>query len=348
MNDHRQFEDASNPHSDYTKLARWLQQMLQEPAQITDAPMLEENNLQLELLLGSDYHLHFYQQLPDFIMALLTSDPQATIHYAPLLYHLAGCHECHTGYIELYDAMRAAIYPEGARPVLGQGTRTLAATPQRMLGHLCQALISQAEAVLRQARHDHTNGDPAARSLLQLAISVSARIGQSGIRRQALQHLVRVATLFDGPAPPREDDPTMYAYTPTLAGSGGMRGNRKIVRRADMLSRSANQEQPAINLQSRGLEGNIIQRGQTLERRLQDLDEGLRGQYVTISVLLGSLIEPVRWLGGNPRAIRSVVPVDDSGVLVTPLGETELQLSDLEDHNLLEAMFLLLEVRIAR
>ncbi|MBV9229955.1 MAG: hypothetical protein JOZ18_11630, partial [Chloroflexi bacterium] len=123
------------------------------------------------------------------------------------------------------------------------------------------------------------------------------------------------------------------------------RGNKKIVRRADMLSRPANQEQPVINLQSRGLEGSIVQHGQMLELHLQDLDEKLRGQYVTITVPLGSLIEPVRWLGGNPRAIRSAAPVDASGTLVTPLGETELQLTDPEDHNLLEAMFLLLEVR---
>ncbi|MBV9228493.1 MAG: hypothetical protein JOZ18_04200, partial [Chloroflexi bacterium] len=223
MNDHRQFEGASDPHANDTqqaKLARWLQHLLQEPEQTTHASVLEESIAQLELLLGSNYHPHFYQQLPDFIMALLTNDPQATIHYAPLLYHLAGCRECHTGYIELYDAMRAAVHPEGARPVLGQGTRTLAATPQRMLGHLCQTLISQAEAVLRQARHDHTNADAAARSLLQLAISISARIGQSSIRRQALQDLVRVATLFDGPTTPREDDPAVRAYTPTLAGAG--------------------------------------------------------------------------------------------------------------------------------
>jgi hypothetical protein len=114
-----------------------------------------------------------------------------------------------------------------------------------------------------------------------------------------------------------------------------------------MLSRPANQEQPVINLQSRGLEGSIVQRGQMLELHLHDLDKELRGQYVTISVPLGSLIEPVRWLGGNPRAIRSAAPVDASGALVIPLGETELQLSDLEDHNLLEVMFLLLEVRAA-
>ncbi|MBV9256897.1 MAG: hypothetical protein JO215_02645, partial [Ktedonobacteraceae bacterium] len=47
----------------------------------------------------------------------------------------------------------------------------------------------------------------------------------------------------------------------------------------------------------------------------------------------------------NPRAIRSTVPVDSTGKLTIPLGETELQLSDNEERNLLEAMFTLLEVR---
>jgi len=53
MNDHRQFEGASNPHGDYTKLARWLQHVLQEPAQVTDASAVEEGDMQLGLLLGS-------------------------------------------------------------------------------------------------------------------------------------------------------------------------------------------------------------------------------------------------------------------------------------------------------
>src|SRR5262249_33729614 len=150
----------------------------------------------------------------------------------------------------------------------------------------------------------------------------STHIGQHSVRRQALHDLVRVATLFDGPGPPSQEEPGVRSYTLTLAGPGGVRGRRKIMRRADMLSRPANQEQPAIHLQSRGLEGSIIQRGETLELHLEDLEEELRGRYVTISVPLGSLIEPVRWLGGNPRALRSVVPVDASGTLVTPLGQT--------------------------
>src|SRR5260221_1844854 len=112
-----------------------------------------EHEIQLELLLDNNYHIKFFQQLPDFIMALLNNDPHVTLHYAPLLYHLAGCEECHRSYLDLYDSMRAAVQPREPRPLLGQGTRTLGATPPRMLGHLSRALISQAEVVLRQARH---------------------------------------------------------------------------------------------------------------------------------------------------------------------------------------------------
>jgi len=111
------------------------------------------------------------------------------------------------------------------------------------------------------------------------------------------------------------------------------------------LQHSYSQEQSAIEIQSNGLKGRIIQQGQELELHLQNLDATLRGRYLTISVLLGSLIEPVRWRDGNPQAIRSTVPVDASGTLVTLLGETEMRLNNPEERNLLEAMFLLLEVR---
>src|SRR5579884_3100422 len=117
--------------------------------------------------------------------------------------------------------------------------------------------------------------------------------------------------------------------------------------RADMPTRPVEQEPPIIHLQARALEGTISQQGETLELHLQDLGPELRGRYVTISVPLGALIEPVRWIGGNPRAIRSAVPVDANGQLTTPLGETALRLSDPEERNLLEAMFMLLEVRPA-
>jgi len=105
--------------------------------------------------------------------------------------------------------------------------------------------------------------------------------------------------------------------------------------------------QPIIHLQANMLEGTITQHGDTLQLHLHDLDKTLHGQFLTISVPLGSLIEPIRWHGGNPHTIRSVVPVDQHGMLDTPLGQTELQLSNPEERNLLEAIFMLLEVRTA-
>ena len=84
-----------------------------------------------------------------------------------------------------------------------------------------------------------------------------------------------------------------------------------------------------------------------LELHLEDLDQELRGQFLLITIPFGSLLEPVRWIGGNPRAIRSKVPVGEDGSLTTPLGTTNLQLSNPEDHNLLEAMFIMLDIRLA-
>jgi hypothetical protein len=350
MNDPQTFEGMPDPDSSmqslrYASLSGWLQQVL-EPSPQTDAlvPEVLENESQLEVGLGSDYHLSYYQQLPDFAMAMLTKDVQAAVRYSSLLYHLAGCRECHSAYLDLYDALQVAIDPQGFRPPLGQGTRTLSATPHRMLSHFCQTLITQAEAVLWQARHDHIDQDMAARSLLQMALRVSAYISQSTLRRQALQDLVRVATLFDGPTAPEQDQQNVQAYM--LAPTGGARRGR-VVRRADTARPASSQEQHVIEIQSNSLKGRIVQQGQTLELHLQDLDTGLRGHYLTISVPLGSLIEPVRWHNNNPQTIRSIAPVDASGTLVTPLGETELCLDNPEEYNLLESMFLLLKVCVS-
>lgn len=343
MDNSGRFEETSDQRGDYQKLAHWLQQVVYTPQTKIKSTVMEGYDVQLELLLDSDYHLHFYQQLPDFILALLNNEPQATVHHAPLLYHLAGCSECHSGYLELYDALSAAIHPREPRPILGQGTRTLEATPQRMLAHLCQSLISQAEAMLLQGRRDSVGRDADVRALLQLALRLSSRIVQSNVRRQALRDLVRVATLFTGASAPDAGDRGVYAYTPTLAGAG----SRGVLRgsEANTPVRENVQGQPVIYLQSHTLAGSIIQRGQTLELHLQGLDENVRNQHVNIAVPLGALIEPVRWLGGNPHAIRSTGPVDAAGILITPLGETELRLSNPEERNMLEAMFLLLEVR---
>jgi hypothetical protein len=346
MDDIKQPGGFSDRRNNYAQLASWIQQVMRQDA--IQATNTGEDEKELELLLNRDYHLHFYQQLPDFIMALLTDEELATLKYAPLLYHLAGCSVCHASYLELYDAMQAAIYPPGPRPQLGQGTRTLSATPQRMLEHLCQSLISQAEALFRQGRREHVDNDVAARTLLKLALSIGARINQSMLRQRALRDLVRVANLFDDSA--TEQNPDAYAsYTPRLVGAGGARSGKKALRRVDtpLPSPGAPLEEPAIILHARSLEGTITQREQTLFLQLRDLAEELRGRHVTITIPLGALLEPVRWRGGNPRSIRSTVPVDAQGTLITPLGETELQLSDSEEHNLLEAMFMLLEVRAA-
>ncbi|GAC1397685.1 MAG: hypothetical protein NVS4B12_09130 [Ktedonobacteraceae bacterium] len=343
-------------------LAQWLQDILRvappPPLPATDisapptfsvtntqkSPITGEHDIQLELLLqDSSYHKHFYQQIPDFVLALLNNDPQAATHYASLLYHLVGCAICHQSYLEVYDAMRAAFYPSGPRPILGQGTRTLDATPPRMLAHLCQAWITQAEALLREARHKGTDSDAAARTLLQAAIQMSSHIKQDNVRQQARHDLVRVATLFD--VSQAGSVSAEHTFTPVLAGSRG------ITRRGEKIGSSQVKEGPqsqlAIVLQSRTLEGTVLQRGTTLELHLQDLDESLRGHFILTSIALGSLIEPIRWLGGNPRAIRSSNPVDASGTVIMPLGETELRLSVPEERNLLETTFLLLEVLVA-
>lgn len=333
--------------TDNVKLAAWLQQVMKLPPTKMQHIVATDDDTALELLLDSNYHIRFYQQLPDFVMALLQNNTQAMLQYADLLYHLAGCGECHETYLELYDALREAVYPQGFRPQLGQGTKTLAATPPRMLSHLSQALISQAEALFKQGRREHHDYNEPARSLLRQALSMSAHIGQSSVRRHALQDLVRVANLFEGTDDTQNDDPHLYVYTPVVSGSAGMRGGKKVLRHVETPLRSPGTpaEQPVILIQARGLEGRITQNGQTLFLNLQDLDQELRGHYIKIIVPLGALLEPVRWLGGNPRAIRSVAPVDMNGKLTTPLGETPLQLTNNEERNLLEAMFMLLEVR---
>jgi len=331
-------------------LARWLLEVMQSLSSSPSTPPSsvspsDDTDGQLELTLQGGYHPRFYQQLPDFAFALLNDDTQTTIvatHNAPLLFHLLECRVCYENFLEVYDAMNAALYPHGPRPILGQGTRTLAAMPQRMLEHLCKIWISQAEAVLRLARHDGTNKDEMARLLLQQAIHLSAHITQYTIRQQALQDLVRVATLFDeGQNEPRTQ--AAHSYTPVFAGGRG------VVRRADAPSRSkdAVPENVPIVLQSHTLEGTVTQQDHTLVLHLRDLDTSLRGVPVVVSILLGSLLEPIRWSGGNPLAIHSTMPVDASGALTLPLGETELRLNNPEERNMLEATFLLVEVRRA-
>jgi hypothetical protein len=359
MNEERQFEGAPGPRKDHTRLAQWLQGILHTPSQspqqadptlsASRTSPLNDHERSLELLFDENYHLHYYQQLPDFIMALLTNEPQATLTYASLLYHLAGCDTCHAAYLELYDALRAAVKPLEPRPLLGQGTRTLEATPPRMLSHLCQTFVSQAETVLLQARHDHVNADDTARTLLQSALRISARIGQNKLRQEALHDLVRVATLFDGATSPEGAQPGVQTYVPLIGGSSVPR-RKRTVRGVEAPLRGgagSSQEHLSIRLQAKSLEGSISQDGRMLQLHLLDLNPALRAQYISVSVLLGGLVEPVHWLGGNPHAIRSATRVDETGSITMSLGETDLQLAEPEEYRLLEAMFLLLEVRAA-
>jgi hypothetical protein len=350
MDSENMYDGASELRGNYRQLGQWLQQVLATPD--TDAPgeqyadidsgagvatALAERDMQLQPVLGADYHISFYQQLPDFCMALLQQEPQATVAYAPLLFHLAGCQSCHAAYLDIYGSLQAAIYPQGIRPLLGQGTRTLAATPHRMLCHLSQTLISQAEAILRQAHREHTDSDEAARALLQMAMRVSTHIVQSLLRRQALQDLVRVATLFAGPAAPAE--PQGHTFYPVLATSGRRSG------RADQALHAPAVDQGIINLQSSALNGSLQQHGAQLELHLRDLPQALRGQFVRIIVPLGSLSEQIHWQGGDPQVIRSIAAVDAQGSLVTPIGETDLRLHNPEERNMIEALILQLTVQ---
>jgi hypothetical protein len=105
------------------------------------------------------------------------------------------------------------------------------------------------------------------------------------------------------------------------------------------------QEQGSIELRADNLDGRVTQEGEMLILNLTDLGTSLRGKPLQITVPLGTLLEPVRWLGGNPYAIRSTGPVGADGTLVTPLGRTDLRLNNPEERNLLETLFKKLDVR---
>jgi len=358
MNEERDIEGMPDAQpNQYARLAHWIQQVMQQPDAAPSSLATTQDNAEelLDLQFDSQYHLRYYRQLPNFALALLNNEPQATLHYAALLYHLAGCDVCRHAYIDIYSSLKEALQPSGPRPFLGQGTRTLNATPPRMLNHLCRTLISQAEAVLLQERHEHVipsdwdnqNKEEEARVLLRLALRMGAHIIQQNVRRQALQDLVRVASIAEGWQPVQPNDPEARSYTPALAGTTKTRG--KVFRRADMLQPPQHGAQATftIPLQSHNLNGTIVQHGNQLELHLKDLDVAMRGHHVRVSVLLGSLIEPVRWYGRDPHAILSPTPVADDGSLIIPLGETDLQLSNSEDYQLLETLFMLVDVRKA-
>ena len=338
MNKHN--DGLSDMRNEYLPLAQWLQQILATTPQHPKAELatITDNGGKF----GDAYHLEFYRQLPDFVQALLNNATQEDlIHYGPLVFHLIECPTCHAAYLEIYGAMRATIGIDEAHTSTSTLPQSIATTSTRILVYMCQLLINQAAEVLREARHDHNDNDAWARSLLQQAIYLSSHLMQSSQRQRALQDLVEVATFFDDTTIPAAN-----SYLPVLsAGSGSRQG--KIRRRAETLGRP--NEEAAIYLQA-GLskqEGTITQNQDILELHLESLDQELRGQFLLISIPFGSLLEPVRWIGGNPRAIRSKVPVGEDGTLTTPLGTTGLQLSNPEDHNLLEAMFTKLDIRPA-
>jgi hypothetical protein len=338
MNKHN--DDLSDIRNEYLPIAQWLQQVLATTPQHSKAELaaITDNGGQI----GDEYHIEFYQQLPDFVLALLNNDTrEATIHFAPLLFHLIGCPICHAAYLEIYDAMRATMRIDQIHTPIAQWSQSMATTSTRTLVDLCRLLINQAAAVLRRGRHEHTVNDAWARSLLQQAIYLSSHLMQSTLRQRALRDLVEVATFFDDTT-----TPIAHSYTPILNLGSGSR-HSKIMRRAETLGRRAGQD--IIYLQSglSEIEGTITQSQEILELHLEDLRQELRGRFLIISIPLGSLLEPVRWIGGNPHTIRSQVPVGEDGTLTTPLGRTDLQLSDPEDHNLLEAMFKKLDVRSA-
>ena len=342
--EHSEGSPVSRNRDQYALLARWLQELLAAPpGQVgAEAVSMHEGETRVE----GNYHPQFYAQLPDFVMALLKNDSQATLRYAPLIYHLIGCRTCHTAYLEIYDAMRVATQLDipSIEVDVDEETHAMATTPARMVEYLTELLINQAEAVLRQARHDHENNDAWARSLLQQAIQISSHIMQGSMRQHALRKLVDVATMCDDTSDAAEQGPVSLSYA-SLSGAGNGSRHARTSRGAGALQRPESQQ--AIYLQSGTLTGVITQHEQTLELHLVDLEKGLWGHHVYISVLLGSLLEPVRWYGGNPRAIRSQVPVDAHGSLRMPLGETDLHLSKAEDRHLLETMFKKLDVRLA-
>ncbi len=337
-------EHTSHADNSLQNLARWLQQILLDPVQDENMPEEKVVLNQFEIPFVMQYHPTFYQKLPDFIMALLHNDPQALTDYAPLLYHLVGCAVCREAYVELYGAMKEAVQVHEEHPPGNEEIRPLSAMPSGLLVQFSRLLISQAEALLHQARHEHTNNDDQARSLLQMAMRISTHLTQQSMRSHALRDLVRVASLYAGESGYDTQQPPTLAFTSVPAGVGGIRQGH-VLRLGKIEPQSA--EQATIYLQAKAFEGSVIQHEDMLELQLHGLNQSLRGHRLAISVPLGSLIEPIRWIGGNPRAILAASSVDEKGMLKMPLGHTELRLQNQEERELLEVMFSLLEVRLA-
>ncbi len=338
-----QFVGAPDPREQNASLARWLYQLLtSKPRAIftEQIPVGEDVSL-----LSANYHAEFYPQIPNFALALMKQDPTATTRYAPLFFHLIGCPTCHRAYLETYDALSTALASDARLVTTALHTpfpASFATTSPKLLVFLCQLLIGEARSVLRQAHRERDDADAWARSLLQQAMQISRYIMQGTLRQRALRDLVEVASLYTASSTTTETPPGQgtLSYASLVGTGSGTRGRR--VRRAEMISPT--NEPVSIDLQAGPLEGTITQEGDLLILSLVDLDASLRGKSLLISIPLGTLLEPIRWLGGNPYAIRSAGPVESDGTLTTPLGRTELHLSNPEERNLLETLFKKLDV----
>src|SRR5579862_2633130 len=170
MSKQEKIDHTDTPPDVLIQLARWLQFLLQEPPAEGDSILLVEKE-------GVD-HITLYRQLPDLIQAQLKGDQEAPIRYAPLLFHLVGCEACHQEYLHLYDAIGFATQSNTPQVTTRQPRRWECNMNglQRMLGYLCRTLIQQAEFTLGQSAAQQENKLGEARSLLQLAIRISARI----------------------------------------------------------------------------------------------------------------------------------------------------------------------------
>lgn len=338
------FVGISDLREQDASLARWLYQLLSSQPQESfsdEIPVGEDVSL-----LRTNYHAEFYPHIPHFALALLRQDSAALTRYAPLLFHVIGCATCHRAYLETYDALSVALADEirsVATPSRSAGASSPAATSPKLLVLLCQLLIAEARAVLRQAHRERNDADAWARVLLQQAMQMSRYIMQETLRRRALRDLVEVASLAAQEAatgaPPGQ---AALSYELVAGGGSSARGRRKI-RRAEMLSRT--NEPVSIDLHAGSLEGTVTQQDDLLILHLVGLDASFYGKTLLISIPLGTLLEPVRWIGGNPYAICSVGPVEANGTLTTPLGRTELQMGNPEERNLLETLFKKLDVR---
>src|SRR5579884_2836658 len=153
-----QFVGVPDPQQQNGPLAQWLYALLAEKTQeAVGGPIPIGEDVSFP---RGNYHAAFYPQLPNFAMALLRGDAGVLTRYAPLLFHLLGCPICHRAYLETYDALRVALASE-PRPTTTtlrlSSSTSLATTQPRFLVFLCQLLIGQARAVLRQAHRERSD-----------------------------------------------------------------------------------------------------------------------------------------------------------------------------------------------